>query len=117
MKKSVVSEKSKSFAVRIIKLSQYLVSEKREYVLSHQILKSGTSIGANLREAEFAQSKKDFISKVSIALKEAAESEYWLELLYNAEYISKQEFDNLYCECNEINRLLITIVKTSKNRQ
>lgn len=111
---SVVRGKSKVFAVRVVRLYQHLSEQKREYVISKQLLRSGTSIGANVREAERAQSKKDFISKMNIALKEAAESEYWLEILYETDYLTKQEFDSIYTDCGELNRLLISIVKKSR---
>ena len=84
---------SKSFALRIVKLEKYLREEKREFTLSRQILRSGTSIGANIRESIYAQSKPDFISKMSIALKESSETEYWLELLHESDYLSDTEYD------------------------
>ncbi len=102
MKNSILKEKTFAFAVKIVRLVQRLQSEKKEYVLSRQILKSGTSPGANEREAEFAQSKKDFISKLSIGLKEANETGFFLELLFATDYIDKTEFDSLYKECGEI---------------
>ena len=113
MGKDIVKEKSKQFAVRVIRLFQHLTEQKREFVLSKQLLRSGTSIGANVREAGRAQSKKDFISKMNIALKEAAESEYWLELLHETDYLTPSEFDSISEDCGELNRLLISIVKTS----
>jgi four helix bundle protein len=109
---NTAKEKSKTFALRIIKLYKYLTSEKKEFVLSKQLLRSGTSIGANLVEAERGQSTKDFLSKVYIALKEAAESGYWLELLYESEYLSKAEFDSLHGNCEEIIRMLNATTKT-----
>ncbi len=114
MKNNVISDKSKAFAVRIIKLYKYLTDKQSEYVLSKQLLRSGTSIGANIREAVQAQSKNDFVSKMNIALKEASESEYWLELLFETDYLSKEQFDSIYSDCNELNKLLIAIVKSSK---
>ena len=116
MKDNVIKDKSKVFAVRIIRLYQHLVDNKREFVLSKQLLCSGTSIGANVREAGRAQSKKDFISKMSIALKEAAESEYWLELLHETDYLTPSEFNSIINDCIELNKLLISIVKTSNNK-
>lgn len=113
MKESVVVEKSKRFAVRVIRLYQHLTENKREFVLCKQLLRSGTSIGANVREAGRAQSKKDFISKMNIALKEAAESEYWLELLHETDYLTPAEYQSIAADCGELNRLLISIVKTS----
>ena len=113
MSDNIIFNKSKAFAIRIINLNKYLSSDKNEYVLSKQLLRSGTSIGANVREASVAQSKKDFIAKMNIALKEAAESEYWLELLYETNYLSESEFESISSDCSEINKLLISIVKTS----
>ncbi len=115
MSDNIILSKSKVFAIRIINLYKYLCETKNEYVLSKQLLRSGTSIGANICEASVAQSKKEFIAKMNIALKEAAESEYWLELLYETEYLSKVEFDSIKEDCSEINKLLISIVKTSNN--
>ncbi|MGN0618788.1 MAG: four helix bundle protein [Ruminiclostridium sp.] len=110
-----IENKSKKFAVRIINLYKYLVSEKKEYVMSRQILKSGTSIGANVREGEFAQSTPDFISKMSIALKEAGETEYWLELLCETDFITAAQYESMKTDCNEIIRLLISIIKSTKS--
>jgi four helix bundle protein len=110
---SVILVKSKSFAIRTILLYKYLRDNKKEFILSKQILKSGTSIGANIREAHHGQSKKDFIAKMNIALKEAAETEYWLELLHETDYIDTKMFDSVYKDCNELNKLLISIIKTS----
>ena len=115
MGSNVIAEKSKSFAVRVIKLNKHLLSEKNEYVLSKQVLRSGTSIGANVRESVYAQSRSDFISKLSIALKEAAETEYWLELLCETDYISDEEFTSIYKDCAEIRKILASIVKSSKD--
>lgn len=109
---NVVVCKSKQFALRIIKLYKYLINEKSEYIMSKQIMRSGTGIGANIRESIRGQSKADFYAKMNIALKEASETEYWLELLYESEYISKQLFDSIYADCQEIIRLLISITKT-----
>ncbi len=113
MKPNVIVDKSKSFAVRIIHLYKYLTSEKSEYVLSKQILRSGTSIGANVKEAIRGQSKADFHAKMNIALKEASETEYWLELLVETDYISKTQFDSIYEDIQEILKLLVSIVKNS----
>lgn len=110
-----VEIKSKKFAVRIIDLYKYLISEKKEYVMSRQILKSGTSIGANVKEGEFAQSTSDFISKMSIALKEAGETEYWLELLYETDYITVAQYDSLKSDCKELIKLLTSIIKSAKS--
>ncbi len=108
--------KSKAFALRIIKLYKFLCSEKSEFIISKQILRSGTSIGANIREAVRGQSKADFYSKLNISLKEADETAYWLELLFESEYIDKQSFDSIYYDCEEIIRLLVSITKTQKKQ-
>lgn len=108
-------EKSKQLALRIIKLYKYLKTEKQEYVLSKQLLRSGTNIGANVREAMRGESKSDFYHKLNIALKEADETAYWLELLYESEYISTPQFDSIYKDCNELINLLVSITKTQKN--
>ena len=109
-----VAQKSFLFAVRIVKLSKYLNTSKKEYVLSKQLLRSGTSIGANIAEAEQAQSRADFISKMNIALKEAVETNYWLRLLQASDYLSKTEFSSIYSDCKELEKMLTAIVKTSK---
>jgi four helix bundle protein len=106
--------KSKAFAIKIIHLSRYLGEDKKEFILSKQLLRSGTSIGANVKEAQRAQSKKDFITKMNIASKEASETEYWLELLYETGYISKTEYQGIYSDCSELIKLLVSIVKTSQ---
>ena len=110
---NIILEKSKSFAIRIVKLCKYL-NDKNEYILTKQLLRSGTSIGANVREAQRGQSKADFVAKMNIALKEACETEYWLEILYETEYLSKEEFESIYNDNNEITKLLTSIVKTTK---
>jgi len=107
--------KEKSFALRVIKLAQFLQDEKREFVLSKQVLRSGTAIGALIREAEHAQSRPDFINKMNIALKEANETDYWIELLYQAELITKTSYDELQPASKELVRLLAAIVKTTKS--
>ena len=112
--RSVVANKSMDFAVRVVKLYRYLCEEKREYVLSKQLLRSGTSIGANIREGIYGQSRKDFVSKMSIALQEASETEYWLELLQKTEYLTKEQYESLQGDCGEIAKILITIVRASK---
>ncbi len=112
--KSIVSEKSLDFAIRIINLYNYLKSEKQEYILSRQILKSGTSIGANCAESKNAQSVADFISKHSIALKEAGETKYWLKLLVRTGYITERQFGSMYTDCAELEKLLTSIIKTTK---
>ncbi|MFM2387661.1 MAG: hypothetical protein RL660_2418 [Bacteroidota bacterium] len=114
MKENVVEIKSKALAIRCIRLYQYLCDTKKEYVLSKQLLRSGTAIGALLREAEHAQSKADFLSKTNIALKEANELGYWLELLVETNYLSTSEFDSMHTDCIELIKLLAAIVKTTK---
>ena len=111
---NVVADKSKSFAIRIIKFYKYLCDEKKEFILSKQILRSGTSIGANIRESKNAQSKADFISKMNIALKEADETAYWLELLWESEIIEKSQVKDLYELNTELIKLLTAIIKSSK---
>lgn len=114
MKENIIKTKTYQFAVRIAKLNKYLVTEQNEYVLSKQILRSGTSIGANSEEADAGQSKKDFISKFSIALKEAKETHYWLRLLFDCDYINKQMFDSFILDCEEIIFILTKILITSR---
>ena len=114
-KKNVIKEKSFEFAVEIVYLYKVLV-EKKEFVLSKQILRSGTSIGANIREAEHAQSKADFIHKLSISLKEANETEYWLDLLFETKYLTETEFQNIKNKIVEILKILTSIINTSKNK-
>jgi len=114
MGNSIVDNKSFCFAIRIVKLYRFLCDEKREFVLSKQLLRCGTSIGANVREALQAQGKKDFLSKINIALKEANESLYWIELLYATDYINDKQKESIFVDCNEIVSLLVSIVKTTK---
>ena len=111
---SVVYDKSYKFAIRVVNLCKYLSREHNEYVLSKQILRSGTSIGALVSEGEFAQSKADFINKLSIALKEANETKYWINLLYDTDYITKQMYEDIQKDILEIISLLVKIIKTSK---
>lgn len=106
--------KSKAFAIRIVNLYKHLCSSKSEFTLSKQILRSGTSIGANIREANYAQSRRDFIAKMQIALKEAGETQYWLELLYETEFISEAEFKSIETDCSELIKMLVSSLKTSK---
>ena len=113
-KENVVMNKSYAFALRIIRLYKHLVAEQKEYVLSKQILRSGISIGALVKEAEHAQSKPDFINKMNIALKEANETEYWLMLLKDSEYIDETSFNSIYPESVELIKLLASIVKSTK---
>ena len=107
-------DKSLAFAVRVAKLAQFLGDEKKEFVISRQIVRSGTSIGANVREAQFAQSDADFISKLSVALKEGAETQYWLEVLAKAEYITEKQYRSLRNDTNRLVGLLVRIVKAKK---
>ena len=116
MSKSIVREKSKNFAVRIVHLYQYLKETKKEFVMSKQLLRSGTSIGANLSEQEFAISDADYLSKTSIALKEGAETIYWLELLFKTEYLTEKEYNAINNDCKEIVSMLVQSVKTNKER-
>lgn len=111
---NVIVDKSKTFALRIIKLYKYLCSDKNEYILSKQLLRSGTSIGANVKEAIRGQSKADFVSKLNISLKEASETEYWLELLHESGYLSDEQFNSIYADCVELLKLLTAIINSSK---
>ena len=112
----VAGEKSKRFAVRIVRLYQYLCSEKKEFVISKQLLRSGTSIGANLSEAECAVSKSDFLSKIYISLKETAETMYWLELLFKTEYLTAPQYLSLYRDALELRKMLSSTTKTMYHR-
>ena len=114
--KSIVAEKSLAFAIRIVNSNKVLSAKYKEFVLSKQLLRSGTSIGALIKEAEHAQSKADFLNKMNIALKEANETEYWLLLLKESKYFTDLEYQSLNKDCGEIIRLLISIVKTTKSR-
>lgn len=116
MKENVLLDKSKLFALRIIKLYKFLVEQRYERILSKQILRSGTSVGANVKEAAFAQSKADFQAKIFIAQKECAETEYWLELLYESDYINKTEFDSIYRDCQELMKILVSSTKTLQGK-
>jgi four helix bundle protein len=115
MAESILRDKSYQFAVRVVRLSQYLQAEKKEYVLSKQLLRSGTAIGALLREAEFGQSKADFVSKLSIALKEANETEYWLLLLKDTDLLDSKQFAAIAPDCRALIAMLIASVKTAKS--
>ena len=115
MKESIVFNKSKSFALRIIALYKYLCDEKKEFIMSKQLLRSGTSIGANIAEASCAYSSKEFLAKMYIAFKECAETAYWLELLYKAQYLNQPEFDSINADCVELQKILSSITKTMKN--
>lgn len=116
MKENILKSKSFSFAVRIVNLYKFLKNEQGEYILSQQLIRSGTSIGAIIREAEHAESLKDFIHKLSIGLKEANESKYWLDLLVATDFITKKMYDSLNNDCEELLKLLIASVKTSKQK-
>ena len=113
MSYNVIVEKSFDFAVRIVNLRKYLTREHKEFVLSKQLLRSGTSIGANVSEAQRGQSKADFTAKISIALKEASETEYWIKLLYRTEYLSKEQFESLNGDIQELIGLLMAICRTA----
>lgn len=115
-KKSPIREKSLEFAVRIIKLAQFLRLEKKEFILSDQIMRSGTSIGANVEEANWWLSKKEFIQKMSISYREARETKYWLELLLRGWYISQEQYDSLLSDVIEILKILASIITTSKEK-
>ena len=115
MKDSVLIDKSIHFAARIIKLHKYLADSKKETIISKQIVRSGTSIGANINEGSYGQSRADFISKMHIALKETSETEYWLKLLMLSEYISDKEGQSLLDDCLEIKKILISSINTAKN--
>jgi len=114
MSDNITAKKSKAFALRIIKLYRFLTDERREHVLSRQVLRSGTSVGANVREAERGQSRADFFAKFNIALKEADETAYWLELLHESGYLETSHFESLYSDCQELIRLLVSITKAQK---
>lgn len=115
MKDNVLIDRSIFFAARIIKLHRYLIKNQKETIISKQIVRSGTSIGANINEANYGQSKADFISKLHIALKETAETEYWLKLLILSEYITHEMGESLLHDCLEIKRILIASINTAKN--
>lgn len=116
MKENIILDKSMSFAVRIVKLYKYLCDDKKEFVLSKQLLRSGTSIGANVHEAHNAQSKKDFMAKMYIGFKEASESEYWINLLIKTDYLSEEQGQSVLCDCIEIKKILTSIIKTTKEQ-
>lgn len=111
MKENIIVRKSFAFSVRIVKLQKYLTEQKKEFVISKQVYRSGTSIGANISEAQRAQSTADFASKLKIALKEANETQYWLHLLYETNYISKKEFSSIHSDLEEILKILTAICK------
>jgi len=117
MKENVVKNKSFAFALRIVKLFQFLQSEKKEFVMSKQVLRSGTAIGALIREAEQAESKADFIHKLAIAQKEANETEYWLELLFQSGYLNMEQYQSSLTDVSELRKILASIIITSKANQ
>ena len=114
MKDNPLKNKSFAFALRVVKLGRFLCSERKEFVLAKQLLRSGTAIGALVREAEYAESKVDFIHKLSIALKEANETDYWIELLYQSQLIDKNGYESIKPDIVELLKLLVSVVKTSK---
>ena len=116
MSYSIITDKSKEFALRVIRLYKYLTVEQREFLIAKQLFRSGTSIGANIRESKRAQSEADFYSKLSIALKEAEESAYWIELLYESDYITEAQFNSIYTDCNELISMLVVITKKQKQK-
>ena len=113
--KTTIEQKSFLFSVRVVKMARHLQEEQKEYILSKQIVRSGTSIGANVVEAQQAQSRADFISKLNIALKEAVETNYWLCLLQATDYISESAFTSMITDCRELEKILTSIIKTSRN--
>jgi len=113
---NVLKDKSYAFALRIVRLYKYLCSDRKEFVMSKQVLRSGTAIGALVREAEFGQSKADFANKLSIALKEANETDYWLSLLKDSNYITEEMYNNINPDITELIKILIASVKTAKRR-
>ena len=115
-KYNILQEKSFAFAIRIVKLYKFLGEEQKEYVLSKQILRSGTSIGANIEEGIAGQSDKDFLSKLSISYKEARETVYWLKLLFATDYLTKEQSDSLICYAEELCKILSKIIITTKNK-
>ncbi len=117
VKENILIEKSRNFAVRIINLCKYLDKSKREKVVPKQLLRSGTSIGANVHEAKYAQSDADFINKLSIALKEASETEYWLDIMFETKYLTEEEYNSISYDCKELCKLLISIIVSCKNKK
>ena len=112
---NLVFDKSKNFAIRIVNLYKYLCDDKNEYVLSKQILRAGTSIGANIAESECSSSKKDFLNKIYIALKECAETCYWLDLLFETKFLTEKEYISMRTDCEDIRRILSATTKTVSN--
>ena len=112
--KAFIYNKSLDFSIKITKLYSFLNDEKKEHIISKQILRSGTSIGANLAEAQYGISKKDFLSKIYISLKETAETMYWLEVLHRAGHLSQEQFNSIFSDCEELKKIFMSITKTSK---
>ena len=110
----VVQEKSFQFAVRVVKMCKFLREEQKEYIMTKQLLRSGTSIGANIAEAQQAQSKSDFVHKMSIALKEAAETNYWIRLLHATDYLNDKAMESMILDCSELEKMLTVIIKSAK---
>ncbi len=117
MKENILIDKSVDFAARIIKLCKFLENAEKEHIISKQIIRSGTSIGANINEAQYGNSKADFVSKLHISLKETAETEYWLHLLFKSDYIDDKMFDSLLTDCLELKKLLISSINTAKRNK
>ena len=117
MKVNILKDKSHKFALRMVKLFQYLLNEKKEFVLSKQILRSGTSVGANIEEAYQGESKADFIHKLAIANKEAFETHYWLRLLRDSGFLEAKLADSLLLDCDELQRVLVSSIKTAKGKK
>jgi len=113
-KENIVKDKSFKFSVRVVKLYQYLQADKKEFILSKQLLRSGTSVGAMVREAEHAETKADFKHKMGIAQKEINETIYWLELLKETNYLTSEQFESIYLDATEIIKLITSIIKTAK---
>jgi len=116
MRESIIADKSYAFAVRVVRLNRHLVEKKKEFVLSKQLLRAGTSIGANVREGQEGQSKADFVNKFSIALKECGETLYWLDLLHDTGFLTDRQYRSICDDCIEVKKLLVSIVKTSRSR-
>ncbi len=116
-KENIIVTKTEAFSVRIINLHKYLENVKKEFAMSNQIYRCGTSIGANVAESINAQSTKDFISKLNIALKETDETEYWLRCLYHSGYITEKQYKSVFNDCHEILKILMSIVKTMKEKE
>ena len=113
---STVSQKSRQFAVRIVRLYQYLCEEKKEYVLSKQLLRSGTSIGANIAESTCAFSQREFLAKMYIAFKECSETLYWISLLHDTGYLTDREYESVQLDCEELRKMLASITKTTRKK-